>query len=60
MSRARKALDWKTQAKLSLDPELSQQVHSKIPASGATCSMCGRYCAMAIVEKYLGISVSKC
>jgi len=60
MSRARKALDWKTQAKLSLDPELSQQVHSKIPASGATCSMCGKYCAMAIVEKYLGISATKC
>jgi len=55
MSRARKALDWKTQAKLSLD-----QVHSRIPASGETCSMCGKYCAMAIVEKYLGISVSKC
>ena len=60
MSRARKALDWKTQAKLSLDPELSQQVHSKIPASGVTCSMCGKYCAMAIVEKYLGISAPKC
>ncbi len=60
MSKARKALDWKTQAKLSLDPEISQQVHSKIPASGATCSMCGKYCAMAIVESYLGTSVSKC
>jgi phosphomethylpyrimidine synthase len=60
ISRARKALDWKTQAKLSLDPELSRQVHSKIPAGGATCSMCGKYCAMAIVEKYLGISATKC
>ncbi|MEA1872777.1 MAG: phosphomethylpyrimidine synthase ThiC [Chloroflexota bacterium] len=60
MSRARKALDWKTQAKLSLDPELAQQIHSKIPASGETCSMCGKYCAMAIVERYLGIPVSKC
>ncbi len=54
MSRARKNLDWATQAKLSLDPELSQQVHSKIPTSEKTCSMCGKYCAMAIVEKYLG------
>jgi phosphomethylpyrimidine synthase len=60
MSRARKSLDWETQIKLSLDPELSQQVHSKIPAKGSTCSMCGKYCAMAIVEKYLGISASKC
>ena len=60
MSRARKALDWKTQARLSLDPELSEQVHGKIPASGETCSMCGKYCAMAIVETYLGMSASKC
>ncbi len=60
MSRARKVLDWRAQAELSLDPELSRQIHAKIPASGATCSMCGKYCAMAIVEKYLGISASKC
>jgi phosphomethylpyrimidine synthase len=60
MARARKAFDWETQAKLSLNPELSRQIHSKIPASGATCSMCGKYCAMAIVEKYLGISATKC
>ena len=60
MSRSRKALDWKKQTKLSLDPELSRQIHGKIPASGETCSMCGKYCAMAIVERYLGVSVSKC
>jgi phosphomethylpyrimidine synthase len=60
MSRARKSLDWKTQAELSLDPELSRQIHARIPASGATCSMCGKYCAMAIVEKHLRISAPKC
>ena len=60
MSRARKALDWKAQAKLSLDPELSQHVHGKTPAGGVTCSMCGKYCAMAIVEEYLGVSAPKC
>ncbi len=53
MARARKTFDWETQAKLSLDPERSRQVHSKIPSSGNTCSMCGKYCAMAIVQKYL-------
>jgi phosphomethylpyrimidine synthase len=53
MSQARKNLDWETQAKLSLDPEFSRQVHNKIPAAGKTCSMCGKYCAMAIVDKYL-------
>ena len=53
MSKARKALDWEAQAKLSLDPELSRQVHGRIPSAGATCSMCGEYCAMEIVDKYL-------
>lgn len=60
MSRARKDLDWATQTELSLDPELSKRIHSKIPTAGKTCSMCGKYCAMAIVEKYLGISAIKC
>jgi phosphomethylpyrimidine synthase len=60
MSRARKALDWKTQAELSLDRELSRRIHSNIPAGGTTCSMCGKYCAMAIVDKYLGISTPRC
>jgi len=54
MSRARKEFDWATQAELSLDPELSRRVHNKIPTTEKTCSMCGKYCAMAIVEKYLG------
>lgn len=54
MSRARKNFDWATQAKLSLVPKLSQKIHNKIPTSEKTCSMCGKYCAMAIVEKYLG------
>jgi len=53
MSRARKNLDWASQAGLSLDPELSRQVHSKIPTTEKTCSMCGKYCALALVEKYL-------
>ncbi len=60
MARARKALDWETQVNLSLDPEVSRQVHNRIPASGAACSMCGKYCAMAIVEKYLGVSATRC
>ena len=59
MSQARKEFDWVTQIGLSLDPELSLQVHSKIPSTEKTCSMCGKYCAMAIVEKYLNSPASK-
>jgi len=53
MSRARKEFDWATQAQLSLDPELSQRIHRKTPSNEKTCSMCGKYCAMAVVEEYL-------
>ncbi len=60
MSVARKKFDWEEQAKLSLDPKRSHQVHSKHASAGAACSMCGEYCAMALVEEFLGISASKC
>jgi len=60
MSLARKRLDWEEQTRLSLDPERSRQVHSKHATAGTACSMCGKFCAMALIEKYLGISAPKC
>jgi len=60
MSTARKKLDWEKQVELSLDPEKARKVHSKYATRGSACSMCGNYCAMALVEKYLGISVIRC
>jgi len=60
MSMARKKLDWQEQTKLSLDTERSNQFHSKHASAGAACSMCGKFCAMELVEKYLGISVTRC
>jgi len=60
MSSARKNLDWESQARLSLDPERVRAVHGKYRSSGPACSMCGKYCAMALVEKYLGISAVRC
>lgn len=60
MSSARKHLDWELQARLSLDPDKVRAVHEKYRSSGPACSMCGKYCAMELVEKYLGISAIKC
>ena len=60
MSVARKKFDWKEQARLSLDPERSRQARSKHASAGSACSMCGEFCAMELVEKYLGISATKC
>jgi len=60
MSVARKKLDWEEQARLSLDPERSCRVHSKHTSAGSACSMCGKFCAMELVEKYLGVSATRC
>ena len=60
MSLARRKLDWEEQIRLSLDPTKARQVHTRFTSKGDTCSMCGPYCAMALVEKYLGISAAKC
>ncbi len=60
MAVARKKLNWEEQARLSLDPEHSRQFHGKHASAGAACSMCGNFCAMELVEKYLGISAIRC
>jgi phosphomethylpyrimidine synthase len=47
LSRARSKLDWATQAKLALDPELVRKRRRQLPAKDKdVCSMCGEYCAM--------------
>lgn len=60
MSVARKNLDWETQASLSLDPRKVRDIHAKYPVKGSACSMCGDFCAMDLVKKYLGITAGKC
>ncbi len=60
MSIARKKFDWETQARLSLNPKRSQKVHGQHSTAGDACSMCGKYCAMELVEKYLGVGSSRC
>lgn len=60
MSLARRNLDWEEQIRLSMDPPRARRLHDRFANGGTTCSMCGPYCAMALVEEYLGISVGKC
>lgn len=60
MSLARKKLDWEKQAELSFDPDRARRVHGAVSSSGDACSMCGEFCAMKLVEKYLGVSVPRC
>jgi phosphomethylpyrimidine synthase len=54
MAIARKNLDWKKQINLSIDPEKASRFRKESKISGNKCTMCGKYCAIDIVNKYFG------
>ncbi len=55
IARARKKRDWDEQIRLSIDPDTSRAIRSKRSSSDEeVCSMCSEYCAMKVVEEYLG------
>ena len=55
MSIARKKLDWEGQRKECIDPVRFDAVRKEKGTDTEACSMCGKYCAMKIVEKELGL-----
>ncbi len=61
MSIARVNLDWETQFKLAMDPEkASTYYHRNKTMSGKSdsepaCTMCGKFCAIKILNKELGL-----
>jgi phosphomethylpyrimidine synthase len=51
MAQFRKKLDWKGQIATSLDPETAQKLWESNPSKdGTTCSMCGDYCAIKLIQ----------
>ncbi len=54
MALARKNLDWEKQLSLAIDPVKAREYRFKKNKTGEeACSMCGEYCAVKIVGKYL-------
>jgi phosphomethylpyrimidine synthase len=54
MARRRKALDWKGQIEYSINPERARKLReSSLPKESDVCSMCGEFCSMKGVSKYL-------
>ncbi len=54
MSRARKSLDWSKMIELSIDPEYVQsQRDSSMPEEEDVCTMCGKFCAIKLLNKAL-------
>jgi phosphomethylpyrimidine synthase len=54
MARRRKALDWKGQIELSINPDRSRALReSSLPKESDVCTMCGEFCSMKGVSQYL-------
>ena len=54
MAKARKRLDWPEQMRLAIDPELAKKKRgARNDEDAEACSMCGDYCAVKIVNKYM-------
>jgi phosphomethylpyrimidine synthase len=50
MSKARRALDWDTQLKLSINPPKALRYREQSQAKEDQCTMCGRFCAMKVFD----------
>jgi len=51
LSRARKALDWDAQIRLSIDPEKARRIRASVPPEDDdVCSMCSNLCAIKVGE----------
>lgn len=54
MARRRKALDWKGQIELSINPDRARKLRaSSTPKESDVCTMCGEFCSMKGVSQYL-------
>ncbi|HUJ17522.1 MAG TPA: phosphomethylpyrimidine synthase ThiC [Nitrospirota bacterium] len=54
MARRRKALDWKGQIELSMNPERARKLReSSMPKESDVCTMCGEFCSMKGMSQYL-------
>jgi len=54
MARRRKALDWKGQIELSVNPDRARKLReSRVPKDSDVCTMCGEFCSMKGVSQYL-------
>ncbi|MDD1633998.1 MAG: phosphomethylpyrimidine synthase ThiC [Methanomicrobiales archaeon] len=53
MGHARRALDWERQFQVAINPERAKAIRAeRMPGDSDTCTMCGDYCAIKIVNRY--------
>lgn len=53
MGHARRELDWERQFQVAMNPERARAIRAeRMPADSDTCTMCGDYCALKIVNRH--------
>ena len=58
MDIARTQRNWQEEKKLSIDPVKFDKIHKRYKSTEKdVCTMCGKYCAIKTVEKYLGVKI---
>lgn len=50
LSEYRRKRNWEGQYKYALDPDKAKEIH---PENEKTCTMCGKHCALLIMDRYL-------
>jgi len=60
MARARKNLDWERQINLAIDPIKAKRMREKSKITSDKCTMCGEYCAIDVLKKYLKTDKTSC
>jgi phosphomethylpyrimidine synthase len=51
LAEFRRAMDWENQFRIAIDGDRAREIHPQTDTK--SCSMCGKYCAVAIMEDYL-------
>ncbi|MEM2110113.1 MAG: phosphomethylpyrimidine synthase ThiC [Candidatus Odinarchaeota archaeon] len=59
MAKARRDLNWEKEFKLALDPAKAKEIYSRVKVKSEACTMCGEYCAVKLLSKYLNLDVDK-
>lgn len=61
MSNARRDMNWTEQIRLAIDPEHAEYMRKTRNEGELTaCAMCGKFCAMEIIAKYMHIDKHSC
>jgi phosphomethylpyrimidine synthase len=61
MAHARQSLNWEKQFEIAITSERARAIYNqRIPVEPDTCTMCGKYCAIRMVNQEFGDIADRC